>query len=101
VTLDGFVTGHRVQLNARLIEEAAGGEYLITRGTYTIDAGSAWRSDSGGLLSPPTATIGACRKATRFASKYPMWTVLISRPVASLRPQAYHACGWAYRFDSG
>ena len=39
VTLDGFVTGHRVQLNARLIEEAAGGEYLITRGTYTIDAG--------------------------------------------------------------
>ena len=39
VTLDGFVTGHRVQLNVRLIEEAAGGEYLITRGTYTIDAG--------------------------------------------------------------
>ena len=39
VTLDGFVTGHRVQLNVRLIEEAAGVEYLITRGTYTIDAG--------------------------------------------------------------
>src|SRR5205085_9687531 len=39
VTLDAFVTGHRVQLNVRLIEEADGIDYLITRGTYTIDAG--------------------------------------------------------------
>ena len=39
VTLDAFITGHRVQLNVRLIEEADGIDYLITRGTYTIDAG--------------------------------------------------------------
>ncbi|HEX9310109.1 MAG TPA: alpha/beta fold hydrolase [Gemmatimonadaceae bacterium] len=39
VTLDAFVTGHRVQLNVRLIEEGGPTEYLITRGTYTIDAG--------------------------------------------------------------
>jgi hypothetical protein len=40
VTLDAFVTGHRVQLNVRLIEEGGPSEYLITRGTYTIDAGA-------------------------------------------------------------
>jgi hypothetical protein len=40
VTLDAFVTGHRVQLNVRLIEEGGPTEYLITRGTYTIDAGA-------------------------------------------------------------
>ena len=39
VTLDAFVTGHRVQLNVRLIDESDAGDYLITRGTYTIDAG--------------------------------------------------------------
>src|SRR6266550_3398996 len=39
VTLDAFVTGKRVQLNVRLIEESGGVDYLITRGTYTIDAG--------------------------------------------------------------
>ena len=39
VTLDALVTGHRVQLNVRLIEESEGVDYLITRGTYTIDAG--------------------------------------------------------------
>ena len=39
VTLDAVVVGHRVQLNVRLIEEAGTAEYLITRGTYTIDAG--------------------------------------------------------------
>ena len=39
VTLDALVTGHRVQLNVRLIEESDGVDYLITRGTYTIDAG--------------------------------------------------------------
>ncbi|MFN2636266.1 MAG: alpha/beta fold hydrolase [Gemmatimonadaceae bacterium] len=39
VTLDAFVVGHRVQLNVRLIEEGGPTEYLITRGTYTIDAG--------------------------------------------------------------
>jgi ABC-2 type transport system ATP-binding protein len=38
VTLDAFVTGRRVQLNVRLIEEADGADHLITRGTYTIDA---------------------------------------------------------------
>jgi hypothetical protein len=40
VTLDAFVTGHRVQLNVRLIEEGGPVEHLITRGTYTIDAGA-------------------------------------------------------------
>jgi len=39
VTLDAFVTGHRVQLNVRLIEEGGTTDYLITRGTFTIDAG--------------------------------------------------------------
>ncbi|MFL5593165.1 MAG: alpha/beta fold hydrolase [Gemmatimonadaceae bacterium] len=39
VTLDALVTGHRVQLNVRLIEEGGPVDYLITRGTYTIDAG--------------------------------------------------------------
>jgi pimeloyl-ACP methyl ester carboxylesterase len=39
VTLDAFVTGHRVQLNVRLFEEGGPIEYMITRGTYTIDAG--------------------------------------------------------------
>jgi ABC-2 type transport system ATP-binding protein len=39
VTLNAFVTGNRVQLNVRLIEEGGPTEYLITRGTYTIDAG--------------------------------------------------------------
>ena len=38
VTLDAVVTGHRVQLNVRLIDEGPT-DYLITRGTYTIDAG--------------------------------------------------------------
>ena len=40
VTLDAVVTGHRVQLNVRLIEEASTADYLITRGTYTVDAGT-------------------------------------------------------------
>jgi pimeloyl-ACP methyl ester carboxylesterase len=40
VTLDAVVTGHRVQLNVRLIEEGGPREHLITRGTYTIDAGA-------------------------------------------------------------
>ena len=40
VTIDAFVTGHRVQLNVRLIDEAGPTDYLITRGTYTIDAGT-------------------------------------------------------------
>jgi hypothetical protein len=40
VTLRAFVTGHRVQLNVRLIDEGGPTEYLITRGTYTIDAGA-------------------------------------------------------------
>jgi len=40
VTLDALVAGHRVQLNVRLIEESDGVDYLITRGTYTIDAGT-------------------------------------------------------------
>jgi pimeloyl-ACP methyl ester carboxylesterase len=39
VTLDAFVAGHRVQLNVRLIEEGGPREYMITRGTYTFDAG--------------------------------------------------------------
>ncbi|HEY8833312.1 MAG TPA: alpha/beta fold hydrolase [Gemmatimonadaceae bacterium] len=39
VTLDAVVTGHRVQLNVRLIDEGGPTDYLITRGTYTIDAG--------------------------------------------------------------
>jgi ABC-2 type transport system ATP-binding protein len=37
VTLDALVAGHRVQLNVRLIDEGGPTEYLITRGTYTID----------------------------------------------------------------
>src|SRR5438874_10521427 len=40
VSLDAFVTGHRLQLNVRLIEEGGPTEYLITRGTYTLDAGA-------------------------------------------------------------
>ena len=40
VTLDAVVVGHRVQLNVRLIEESTTADYLITRGTYTIDAGT-------------------------------------------------------------
>jgi hypothetical protein len=40
VTLDAFVTGHRVQLNVRLIEEGGPTDYMITRGTYTVDAGA-------------------------------------------------------------
>jgi ABC-2 type transport system ATP-binding protein len=41
VTIEGFVTGHRVQLDVRLIDESTPGQdYMITRGTYTIDAGS-------------------------------------------------------------
>jgi ABC-2 type transport system ATP-binding protein len=40
VTLRAFVTGHRVQLNVRLIDEGGPRDYLITRGTYTIDAGA-------------------------------------------------------------
>ena len=39
VTLRAFVTGHRVQLNVRLIDEGGPTDYMITRGTYTIDAG--------------------------------------------------------------
>ncbi len=41
VTLDAFVAGHRVQLNVRLIEEAGSAEYLITRGTYTLESQTA------------------------------------------------------------
>ena len=40
VALDAVVAGHRVQLNVRLIDEGPT-DYLITRGTYTIDAGMA------------------------------------------------------------
>ncbi|HJP58407.1 MAG TPA: hypothetical protein VJ865_00340, partial [Gemmatimonadaceae bacterium] len=40
VTLAANVVGSRVQLNVRLIHEAGKTEYLITRGTYTIDAGT-------------------------------------------------------------
>ncbi|MFL5584622.1 MAG: alpha/beta fold hydrolase [Gemmatimonadaceae bacterium] len=39
VTLDALISGHRVQLNVRLIDEGGPTAYLITRGTYTIDAG--------------------------------------------------------------
>jgi hypothetical protein len=38
VTLDALVTGHRVQLNVRLIDESGPTDYLITRGTYTIES---------------------------------------------------------------
>ena len=41
VTIRAFVTGHRVQLDVRLIDEGGPADYLITRGTYTIDAGRA------------------------------------------------------------
>jgi hypothetical protein len=40
VTADAFVAGHRVQLDVRLIEEGGPADYLVTRGTYTLDAGS-------------------------------------------------------------
>jgi hypothetical protein len=39
VAVNAFVTGHRVQLNVRLIDEGGPADYLITRGTYTLDAG--------------------------------------------------------------
>jgi pimeloyl-ACP methyl ester carboxylesterase len=39
ITIDAVVVGHRVQLNVRLIDEGPT-DYLITRGTYTIDAGA-------------------------------------------------------------
>jgi hypothetical protein len=39
VTIEAVVTGHRVQLDVRLIDEGGPTDYLITRGTYTIDAG--------------------------------------------------------------
>jgi ABC-2 type transport system ATP-binding protein len=40
VTLDAVVVGHRVQLNVRVIDEGGPTDYLITRGTFTIDAGT-------------------------------------------------------------
>jgi len=40
VTLDATVVGHRVQLDVRLIDVGGPTESLITRGTYTIDAGA-------------------------------------------------------------
>ena len=40
VTLDAVIVGHRVQLNARLIDVDGSSERLITRGTVTIDAGT-------------------------------------------------------------
>ncbi|MDB4870146.1 MAG: X-Pro dipeptidyl-peptidase domain protein [Gemmatimonadales bacterium] len=39
VSLEAVVVGHRVQLDVRLIDEGGPTDYLITRGTYTIDAG--------------------------------------------------------------
>lgn len=39
VAVNAFVTGHRVQLNVRLIDEGGPADYLITRGTYTFEAG--------------------------------------------------------------
>jgi predicted acyl esterase len=51
VTIEGFVTGHRVQLDIRLIDESGPGQdYMITRGTYTIDAGR--RPQIGGFKIP-------------------------------------------------
>jgi hypothetical protein len=40
VTVDATVVGHRVQLDVRLIDRGGATENLITRGTYTIDAGA-------------------------------------------------------------
>ena len=40
VVVNAVVAGHRVQLNVRLIDVGGGVEHLITRGTYTIDAGA-------------------------------------------------------------
>jgi ABC-2 type transport system ATP-binding protein len=39
VTLDAFVVGHRVQLDVRLIDVFGSEQYLVTRGTSTIDVG--------------------------------------------------------------
>ena len=39
VSLDAVVVGHRVQLNARLIDVNGSSERLITRGTVTLDGG--------------------------------------------------------------
>ena len=40
VTIEGILAGHRVQLDVRLIDESVpGADYLITRGTFTFDAG--------------------------------------------------------------
>ncbi len=39
VTLDATVVGHRVQLNVRLIDSGGGVDQLVTRGTFTLDAG--------------------------------------------------------------
>jgi ABC-2 type transport system ATP-binding protein len=54
VTLDALVVGHRVQLNARLIDVGGGGkgERLITRGTVTIDAGAALDIGSTQIVIP-------------------------------------------------
>jgi len=41
VTLDAVVVGHRVQLDVRLIDVSGATERLITRGTVTLDAGTA------------------------------------------------------------
>lgn len=39
VTVDATVVGHRVQLNVRLIDSGAGVDQLVTRGSFTLDAG--------------------------------------------------------------
>lgn len=39
VELKAVVAGHRVQLNVRLTDVGDGSEHLVTRGTYTVDAG--------------------------------------------------------------
>jgi hypothetical protein len=41
VNLHAVVTGHRVQLNVRLFDDDVSSRRLITRGTVTVDAGSA------------------------------------------------------------
>ena len=53
VKIEGVVTGHRVQLDVRLIDESTPGQdYMITRGTYTIDAGRRAQIGRVGITVP-------------------------------------------------
>jgi pimeloyl-ACP methyl ester carboxylesterase len=52
VTLNATVVGHRVQLDVRLIDVGGATENLITRGTYTIDAGAGVNIGAQSIVIP-------------------------------------------------